>query len=88
MNSGYDPYGLEGRKRAVREHIERYRKLRDAGSLEQALEELRTATKLANESVEHTIEVSRTILSRIEDLFRAEVEKSDRSAEMDRDQSG
>ncbi len=72
MKAGYDPYGLEGRRRAVHEYFERYRKLIAAGRREEAVEQLRIATRLANESVEHTIEVAQTILSRIEELCRLE----------------
>ena len=85
MNSGYDPYGLDGRRRAVHEHLERYRKMRAAGRMDRAVEELRTATRLANESVEHTIEMAKTILTRIEDLFRSEVDESVEPDGMKRD---
>ena len=68
MTPGFDPYGVEGRRQAVHAYIERYRKLRDAGRFDEAVEQLRIATMLANESVEHTIQTARGILSRIENL--------------------
>lgn len=68
MEAGHDPYGLEGRRRAVHVYFERYRKLMAAGRMEEAVENLRTASRLANESVEHTLEIARSLLTRIERL--------------------
>ena len=86
MTPGFDPYGVEGRRQAVHAYIERYRKLRDAGRFDEAVEQLRIATMLANESVEHTIRTARHILSRIENLCGGggEGESSQNSSSPDR----
>ena len=81
MEAGHDPYGLEGRRRAVHLYFERYRKLMAAGRMEEAVENLRTASRLANESVEHTLEIARTILVRIERLCAAEREAGEGPAD-------
>ncbi len=68
MDRGGDPYGVEGRKRIIGEYMDRFQLYRRAGRMDEALAQLRTASRLAGESVEHALEVAARLLSRIEDL--------------------
>jgi len=63
-----DPTGLEGRRRALERSFARYVELRDAGRRQEAVEQLRSTSRLAAESMEHTVHLVRQLLRRVERL--------------------
>ena len=70
MHQPIDRIGLERRKRILKSLFEKYRRLRDEGRVEEAHEHLRITTLYANASLEETLQLARTILSRLEELQR------------------
>lgn len=68
----YPREGLHSKRRLIADYMNRYRKLREQGRVEDAAVQLRLAAQVADESMEETILVARRLLLRIEHLCRQE----------------
>ena len=68
MKRPRDPVGLEARRRVFERCYARYLSMRRAGRQGDAAEELRKASRVVDESVEHAIHALRQLLARIEKL--------------------
>ena len=65
-----DPFGIMARQRAFERSLDRSVRLRREGRMREAKSQLRLASRLADESMEHSLHLIRGLVSRLESLCR------------------